>query len=356
MSPKLLRIFACIVFFLAIVKTASCVTVQNDLHAPEKNTSPHTLLDKKIKYYRRLYPKITFLNLQSQDELPTLDLILGYQPKNLDYEHPVELREDLMNVSAERIWLMLRSKLPSASAFKADTPLGWQENVCVLTINPHEVAADSIRATQHLLDLPQEVIQKIPRNMQLPPDDYLAFVIDHEIYHCLKSIYVGPQLMSHKEFWASYNHFHNEQGADAYALGMHIKSSDEDSIFAKNILIIRGMALYNADPEHLTCKAMENVLKIPSRNIAKMSAHEVFDMANQIKKRLTASYDEYIKYLASAVQAIKELGREEQISEDLLNKIKGFQADPKQVETLVTNARRCFSELCADELEPDECK
>jgi hypothetical protein len=334
----------------------SCVTVQNESYTPEKINLSDTLLNEKIEYYRHLYPEIAFLILQGGDDLlldmMALDVVLGYQPRSMDYEHPPELREDLMFVSVERIWIMLQSYAPSASLFKADTPLGWQEHVCVLTINPSEVAADSTRATRHLLDLPQEVIHKIPQNLQLPPDDYLAFIIDHEVYHCLKSMYVGPQLMSHKELWGGYNHFLDEQGADAYALGMHIKTRGTVSLFAKNIQRIRGMALYNADPDHLTCKALEQVLKIPTENITKMSANDVFDMANSIRDRLNTGYDEYIQHLASTVQAMKEIGVGDLVSEELRNKIKDIQADPAQVKELVANTRHCLNELSGNELEP----
>ena len=347
-------IFTRIVFFLAMVTTNSCANVQTHSYINKKSTSPHTLFNEKIEYYRHLYPKITFLNLQNDDELPALDVILGYQPKSLDYEHPVDLREDLMLVSIERIWSMLRAKQPSAAVFKADTPLGWQEHVCVLTINPDEVAADSMSATKHLLNLPQKVIPKIPYDMQLPPDDYLAFVINHEVYHCLKSIYVGPQLMSHKELWAGYNHFHNELGADAYALAMHIKTNHEDTIFAKNILRIRGMSLYNEDPDHLTCKALEEVIKIPTENIAEMNTHEVFNLANHIKDRLTISYDEYVQYLASVVQAMKELDIEADISVELLYKLQNIKPDPERVKALVASALRSFSDLCGNEFNNGE--
>ena len=356
MFQHLIRILAYIVFFITMVTTTSCINVQNNSYTNKKTITPQTLLEEKIEYYRNLYPKITFLNLQNDDELPALDVILGFQPKSLDYEHPADLREDLMLVSIERIWSMLRSKQPSAAVFKADTPLGWQEQICVLTIDPDEVATDSIQATQHLLNLPQKVIQKIPYEMQLPPDDFLAFVINHEVYHCLKSIYVGPQLMSHKELWAGYNHFHDEQAADAYALAMHIKTNNNDSTFGKNILRIRGVSLYNDDGNHLTCKALEQVLKIPTENIAEMSTHEIFELANHIKERLTISYDEYIHYLASVVQAMKELGIEGDMSVELLYKLQNIQADPELVKTLVANTRHCIADLCGDEFEQGDCK
>lgn len=351
-----IRALACIVLSITVVITTSCVNLQKNSSTNKSNLPPDKLLEEKIEYYRQLYPEITFLNLQNDNELPALDVVLGFQPKSLDYEHPAELRADLMLVSIERIWSMLRSKQPSAAMFKTDTPLGWQENVCVLTINPYEVASDSIKATQHLLNLPQKVVQKIPFEMRLPSDDYLAFVINHEVYHCLKSIYTGPQLMSHKELWAGYNNYHSEQAADAYALAMHIKNNNDDSIFGKNILRIRGVSLYNNDTNHLTCKALEEVLKIPAKDIAKMSAHEIFELANQIKERLTISYDQYILYLASVAQAMKELGIKSDMSVELVYKLQNIQADPKMVRILVANSRRYRTELCSDHFEQSDCK
>ena len=353
-----IRLFACILLCLVVATTTSCVNTQNESNTPEKITSPQTLLDEKIKDYGHLYPEITFLILQGEEEfladMMTLNRELGSQPSSMDYEHPLALREDLMYVSVERIRIMLKSQAPSASLFEfeVDTNQSHQEHVCVLTINPHWVTADSIIATTHLLDLPQEVIEKIPQDMRLLPADYLAFVIDHEVYHCLKSMYVGPQLMSHKELWGGYNHFLNELGADAYALGMHIKTRGEASHFARNILRIRGMALYSADPDHLTCNALKQILKVPIEDITEMSSNEIFDLANSIKDRQLTGHDAYMQYLASAVQAMKEIGMDEHVSDDLRNKLKDIQADPEQVKKLVTNARRCLTELSGGELEP----
>ena len=349
-------LFTCILFALAVTTTTSGVNAQNKSYTPEKTASLQALLDEKIEDYRHLYPEITFLILQGDEELPadmtTLNRQLGSQPSSMDYEHTAALREDLMYVSVERIRIMLESQLPSASLFEAGANQGRKENVCVLTFNPRWVAADSIIATSHLLDLPQEILSKIPQDMRLLPADYLGFVIDHEVYHCLKSMYVGPQLMSHKELWGGYNHFLNELGADAYALGMHIKTRGDVSPFARNILRIRGMALYSADPDHLTCNALKQILDVPIEDITKMSPFEIFDLANTIKHLQLTGHDAYMQYLASAVQAMKDIGMEEYISDDLLKKLKGMHADPEQVKDLVTNTLHCLTDLSGGRLSP----
>jgi len=213
------RIFTCFVLCLVIFASDSGVAAENDTYHPTENDLPETLLNNRLEYHRVQYPEILIVNLEGGVGFPAdmvaLDLILGHQPRSLDYEHPIEMREDLMIVSFERIISMLRCKAPSAAMFKADDPLGWQEHVCVLTINPHDIANDSLQATRNLLSLPLEVIKQIPHDFRLLPEDYLGFVIDHEIYHCLKSMYVGPQQRSHEQFWAEYNQFTEEQGADA---------------------------------------------------------------------------------------------------------------------------------------------
>jgi len=340
---------------LALTLMAYDITAQGDTNSHDKSKVIDALLNEKLEFYRHLYPEISFLILKGGDELVAdmmaLDIALGHQPSSMDYEHPLKLREDLMMASANRIVYMLQNRMPSASLFKADTPLGWQENLCVLTINPDEIAIDSIRATRNLLDLPDNFIQKISDDLRLQPTDYLEFVIDHEIYHCLYSMYVGPQKMSQKEFWGEYTSFHNEQGADAYALGMDINSRLEVSVFARNILRVRGLSLYSADPDHLTCKALQQLFKVPVEDIAEMSAKEIFDTANHIQERLTVSYDEYLQYLSSSIQAMKVLGVEHLVSDELRSRIKGGQSDPVQVKELVTNTRRYLSELSCDGIE-----
>ena len=355
MSQQTRRKLVSILLCLSIAVTTYGVNAQSDSDTHDKSNFLDSQLNEKLEFYRHLYPEISFMILKGGDELVAdmmaLDLALGHQPSSLDYEHPPKLREDLMMASANRIVYMLQYRMPSASLFKADDPIGWQEHICVLTINPDEIAADSVQATRNLLDLPQEFIQKIPEDFRLQPNDYLEFVIDHEVYHCLQSMFVGPQGMSHKEFWGEYNHFLNEQGADAYAMGMHINTRLENSSFAKNILRIRGMALYSGDPDHLTCKALQQIFKVPAEDMAEMNAKEVFDTANRIRERLTISYDEYIQYLASSVQAMKVLGVEEElVSDELRNRIKDIQPDPAQVKELVTNTRRYLSELSCDEI------
>lgn len=89
-------------------------------------------------------------------------------------------------------------------------------------------------------------------------------------------------------------------------------------------------------------------MDVPVEDITGMSTNQIFELANRIKNHLTVDYPEYLQILASAVQAMKELGVEALLSEELLDGIKDIPAEPKQVKELVANARRCLSELSGD--------
>ena len=349
---KLAQTLTCLALFV-VSYTVSAQNGQADKSTMLETQGIEDLLYKKVEQYRLLYPEISFLILQGGEDtvhdMLALDLLLGFQPKSLDYEHPPGLREDLMIASAGRILLMLQTKSPSASLFLADDPLDWQAHICVLTINPEEIAADSVTATQHLSDLPETVIRRAPQELRLQAAYYLAYVVDHEAYHCLQSMYVGPQSMSYKELWGEYNHYLNELGADAYAVAMHIRNAEKDTGFADNLRRIRGLSVYNSDPNHLTCKAVNEVLKFPAKKIRKMTEKEVFEMATEIKNKLTIDYDEYLSYLASAQQAMREMGVEMQISEEMSRNIKGIQANPQQIRKIIENTQRCLNELAGSE-------
>ena len=336
-------------FYFLVITASSHSFAQDIPNTSNVNLPATTLLTDKLNHYKMLYPEILFLNLrggvETNEDMVALDLILGYAPISLDYEHPPKLREDLMYVSASRILFMLDNQSPSASLFRADNAYTKQKNICVLTIDPEEVAGNTTRATKHLLHPVLYNLLNIPKDMHLLPNEYLSFVIDHEIYHCLRSMYVGPQLMSSNDLWGEYNNFLGDQGADAYALLMYYKTRRQVSEFPNNILRLRGMSLYNADPDHLTYKMLEHVIKIQTNKIISMNEKEIFDMAYNIKKERSIEYDEYIQYLASAIKAMKLIGVNAEEVDDLYKHVKDIKPDPLVVKELVTSSRDCLREL-----------
>ena len=320
------------------------------------------MLDSIVKqeqlFYQNLYPEIEFLVLKGgedwMDEIEGLSIILGNKPVSLDYAHPYQLRQDLMYASIERIILMLNTQSPSASLFKADSPMGWADSVCVITLDPATIAKDSRQSTMHLLDLPDSTLKHITDESYLPADQYLEFVFDHEVYHCLKSYFVGPQAMSHKEFWAEYTSHQDEIGADSFALAMNIKKHHGLTKLANNITRIRGMSLFNIDADHMTCRALKDVLSMEADKIIGMQAQEIFDLANAIREKYGMSYNDYLTYLASSLAAVRMLGLGDLIPSDLTARIKDIPADNKLAIRMVENAKQCYNELTGQKYRPED--
>jgi len=335
--------------FLYAVSTSCLADVSIEMPPSDTQDCHESIVNEKRDYYNRLYPDILFApfygGAETSEEMITLDILLGLKPSSLDYEHSADLREDLMLLSAERIWLMLQHQHASAALFKADNPLGWQENICVITLDACVVAGTDLDATTFMIELPAEIVRDIPGGLRLNKKDYIEFTFDHEAYHCLKSMYVGPQKMSSKDLWGEYTHYLDEKAADAYAAALHIKKHKKITPFVENLRRFRELSFYNADPDHHTCDALNKLVSIPVEQIVAMTNQEIFALANNIKKGVTISYDEYVKYLAAAIEAIKILGAESPEIEEVEKKIKGVKPDQELVNKLVEKSRSCLSDL-----------
>ena len=332
--------------FLYAVSTCCLADVSIEMPSSEKEVCHESIVNEKRDYYNRLYPDILFApfygGAETSEEMVALDVLLGQEPISLDYEHPADLREELMLLSAERIWLMLQHQHSSAALFKADNPQGWQENICVITLDACAVAAIDPGAGNFSIELPAEIARDIPGGLRLNKKDYIEYVFDHEAYHCLKSMYVGPQRMSSMDLWGEYTHYLNEKGADVYAVALHIKKYKGITPFVENIRRFRELSFYSADPDHHTCDALNKLVSIPADDIVSMTNQEIFELANNIKQDLTISYDEYVMYLAAAIEAIKILGAESPELKEIEKKTKGLEPDRDLVNKLVEKSRSCL--------------
>jgi hypothetical protein len=307
------------------------------------------IVAEKRQFYRRTFPKLTFAVLRGGEDwysdFAALSLLLGPEPASLDYEHPARLRSELMDVSLQRILIMLQHRAPSASLFRTDPPPGFPEDLCVITLDPGTVAGDSARATRHLLDQHGEGLGEIPEGLHLEEDDYLELVFDHEAYHCLQSFFGGGQPMSDRELWAEYSHFRDENAADAFAIAMHLARHGEVTGFAENYHRIRGMALFNLDPDHWTCPGIAAAIEQGPVAFAGMSVEQRVKWAMDLRARVAPSYDAYLRYLGAALHAIDALGRGADIDPRYRQLLADQPVDQELAGRLTDEARRCYREL-----------
>jgi len=262
------------------------------------------IIKKKQRFYTDTFPELEFVVMEGgeewADDMETLSVLLGYEPVSLDYKHPPDAREDLMYVSLERVRMMLDSNAPSASLFLADKPLGWRDKLCIITINPTEIATNDSIATHYLIEPYYEIRGKIKQENFLDRKEFIEFVFDHEVYHCLESNYIGPQPMSYLEFWGEYYHYRHENGADAFAIAMHIKRHGAVTEFVNNMILIRGLSLYCDDCNHWTPETIQQASNIDVNTLELMDTMGLFKYASSIRDTITPSYKDYLVYRSTA--------------------------------------------------------
>lgn len=310
------------------------------------------VIENKRRFYLDTFPSLEFVVLQGgdawPDEIIALSVLLGHEPVNLDYEHPPDAREDLMYVSLERIRLMLESNTPSATLFLSDEPMGWREKLCVLTINPVEIAANDQTATHYLIEPYYEIRGKIKPQNYLDRREFVEFVFDHEVYHCLESNFIGPQPMSFLEFWGEYHHYRHENGADAFAVAMHMKRHGAVTDFVKNINLIRALTLFCDDCNHWTPEIITKVSNTEMKLLQTMDTAEIFRYATSLRNIIVPNYSDYLVYRSAAKEVCAQinsdlwnLGDEENLPEP----------DPKMVTDMLDTFRRSYFELTGNEID-----
>jgi len=300
----------------------------------------------KLAFYDQEFPEIEFVYLSDGDEwsqaLSALDLLLGYQPLNLDYEHPPELREDLLFVTVAKIQMMLVYRAASSYLFKVgELAAAKRDHVCVITLDPNSMALSDEVATRDMLDLRDSEFRAIPRENYLNKDAHLDFVIDHEVYHCLDTYYYGPITRSEKEFWGKYLCYRRERQADIYALAMHIQRNQGSTPYIKKIQQLRGMTLLNGELQHLTDRAISRLSDSDQEQWLSRSPGKIIESVKLLDKPLEFSYEEYLDFRLSALEAMRLLGKE---PNEILEPIypQDRKPDKKQVEQLLHKTKRYY--------------
>lgn len=287
--------------------------------APARNAAEDTipalqaLVDERVAFYNDVFPEIQFVQLPGGSQwlasARVFAQLLGAGARNADYEHPPELREDLLYVTAQRVAFMLQHNEASSALFRPGKGSAVaRPYVCVLTLDPAAVALDDRTATAHLLRFSPQELARIPPEYRLEHEAFLRFVVDHELFHCLDARYLGPIPRSDQTFWAQYMLYRNEHGADAFATAMHLREHGRSTPFVDNIVRIRALSLYNADPEHLTCAAIAAVADDYDAALRRTTPRDILALADGVRERLVPDYGGYLRFRAAACRVMEEIG------------------------------------------------
>ena len=337
--PFLLAVLCCCLLNLTSPQTYAADT------APGLQTTEaelRELLYRKRKDYNHWFPEIEFVLLEGGDawvdDMITASTLLGHQPVSLDYEHTPADRETLIILTGVRLRHMLRTRMPSATLYKADKPLGWRDNICVLTISPQLFAAADFSITDYLFDPADDasapsrpVVHKAYRR------EFLEFVFDHEAFHCLDSLYNGPQPMSQETYWAEYYHYRNENGADAFGAAMHIRRHQQVTPFLNHLRDLRGAALLVGDSAHWTPQIID---RVATTDIGQLDTPALFRLASRLRDQALPDYDAYLAYQCAVREAASDLGLNAQAPPDA-----GRTPPPALTGQILQTTKDCYARL-----------
>lgn len=328
--------------------------------ADEDVTGEHrALIEREIEVYNTAFPDIQFIHLEGDGawhgEMVALVTALGSDSSPLDYEHPPELRQQLMGQTLERLVIMLRRNIISATAFGlGEDSLIGRRNLCVVTLNPARTFPNDLEATRYMLDMPEETVERVNTARHLRRLEHLQFAIDHEVFHCLDSILYGGAPMTHEDSGGEYNSFLRESAADAFALALHIKDRKEITPYARNITHIRALWLVSSGLNRCTFESLREIHRIGPDRLGAMSVREIADLAHDTAERVVGSYENYVARRVATLKAARILGLDSKLQGEVWKKLETQKADEELVGLLVNRYRYYSDHLFTDKPLPLE--
>lgn len=351
------RFQSTILLLLAALLLANC-----PLHARENHSttlsadktdiaSIHAAIQEQLAVYNEAFPDIQFVHLRNgewEKSLQALELLIGYQATNLDYEHPLELREDLLFVTVAKIQMMLVNKMASSYLFKAgQMPATSRSHICVITLPPASVASNQ-QATRSFIDLPADILASLPASAYLDKTQHLQFILDHEAYHCLDTFHDGGIPMSDKDFSTRYDCFKRENRADMFAIAMNIRRHRKPTSYVNNVMTLRGMTLINGEMQHDSSRAMQLVLNANQDTIVNSQPPALLQQVKLLYQTIEPDYEEYLDFRRAAVEAIQQLGKQVNEYETPFAPT-DHKPDPEKVQQLVDQTRNYYRQYVGTE-------
>ena len=317
---------------------------------PATATLVQEVIDEHLRFYNEHFDKIRFAHLTGGDdwsgELVAVLSLLGSKPAALDYQHPPDVRADVMDVTLVRLRQLLRADVVSATLIQVgtDSPLD-RANLCLIALNPKRFIADDYGATRYMLDVKDDIAERIHPTRYLQHMEHLRFALDHEAFHCIDSFLYGGAPMTEQDLEAEYEMFRRESAADAYAMARHIQRHGRITPYARNLTHMRALWLFSDSPNRCTFETIREVLRTDPNRIQAMSLPELIDFAVALRDQAVRPYDGYILQRAAALQAARALGLDPALYGDQWCECERMEVDPKLVAKLVNRYRYYYEQL-----------
>lgn len=292
------------------------------------------LINERLNDYRDAYPDIEFVLLNKSedfDEIYPLSRSLGDTVVNLDYQHPEELRPQLIEVQEYRIELMLDEGVGSASLFGTpDARITSKPYSCLVTLNKSLLSNDRLAATRMMYNLEDEDMSMIPTEFYLDNKDFLLYAIDHEVFHCV-DVYLNGFLypQTFDPLKACNDRAVAELKAEVFSVMAHMSRADKSSTMLKNLANARTFSLLDWDVEHYTGDVINDLSGMGVQ--ANPGIRAMIMDALAYEESVRPSYDEYLAFLTAAWVVTQQYGLDRHDIPEECHVLEDYEPDPKKI-------------------------
>ena len=259
------------------------------------------LIDEQLSIYGEAYPQIDFVLLYKKedfDQLTPLTGSLGEGLSNVDYEHSESARILLVEAQEYRIALQLNNGNGTATLFKTpNARITDKPYTCLVTINIPLIDESAMAASRFMYDLDDEALAFLSESYLIDNKEFLAYSIDHEVFHCIDAYtngFIYPKTRDPVK--SSLDRSRSEQRAEIFAAIAHLSRQPNGSRFILNQAIARTLSLLHGDVEHYTTNVLIMLVENSKQN-------ETYDIKALVNKSMrfaedhTASYAEHKQFL-----------------------------------------------------------
>jgi hypothetical protein len=284
---------------------------QLDVHdqAALTDTDP---VDRQLAQYARRVPEMGIVRLygdQAADFIRRLPGLLGEGAVNMDYEHDASMRNSLLELQMNRIGVMIRAGLPSATLFKTGEGSVFEHPyLCVISLDPGPFRQDPYYATWFLTSDYDRVYPVSTEKVLIKNADFLKFTVDHEMFHCLDAYFNGPPIKkTHDAIYSHYQTYVNEARADAFASQRFKREVAEPDRFLTTFAALRTLSLLALDLGHFTGDVIRHSMNVPPLSAPRNLEQQVA-ACRELVSGVAPSASRYGTRMASAVRLIGQLG------------------------------------------------
>lgn len=258
------------------------------------------IVEQRLAYYDSAFPGIAFVLFEGgagwRRDMEALGALLGDGAANLDYVTPLVPDADLLDVNLDRIGRFLRNNVVSSASFRVgQRAAAARPYLCLVALNPAVFASDPVTATRQMVTLSEDEFRKTHPSRLVDVRAHLRFAVDHEVFHCLESIFYGGLPLDGKPYSGEYRGFSREGSADGFALAMHLREHGGRTDYAGNIALLRALWLAAESPDSSTFETARAVYQAPIQRLAVLSPRRLVDFVVELRNSLVSSYDQYVE-------------------------------------------------------------